>query len=50
MADQLPRLEKRELNCLLSFTCKCVVSVRRDSLGAWDGMRYFIVTLPGPSI
>ena len=28
IADQLPRLGKRELICLLSFTCKNVVSVR----------------------
>ena len=39
---------KRELICLLSFTCNYVVSVRRG--GAWDGLCYFIVALPGPSI
>ena len=27
VADQLPRLGKRELICLLSFTCTYVVSV-----------------------
>ena len=32
VADQLPRLGKRELICLLSFTCNYVVSVRRGSL------------------
>ena len=32
IADQLPRLDKRELICLLSFTCKYVVSVRRGFL------------------
>ena len=43
VADQFPRLGKRELICLLSFT--------RNSerfpvpLGAWDGLRYFIVAL-----
>ena len=46
------RLGKRELVCLLSFTCNCVVSVRGIPLpqGAWDGLHYFIVALPGPSI
>ena len=29
VADQKPRLGKRELFCLLSFTCNYVVSVRR---------------------
>ena len=29
VADQLPRLRKRELICLLSFTCNYVVSVRK---------------------
>ena len=28
VADQLPRLGKRELICLLSFACNYVVSVR----------------------
>ena len=31
-ADQLPRLGKRELICLLSLTCNYVVSVRRGFL------------------
>ena len=83
--DQLPRLEKRELICLLLFTCNYVVSVWRGFLfwvlgmgyvillwhslslpynyfelcfclegfpllGARDGLRYFIVALPEPSI
>ena len=51
--DQLPRLEKRELICLLLFTCNYVVSVWRGfllSLGAWDRLRYFIVAVPEPSI
>ena len=38
--DQLP---------LLPFTCNYVVSVRRG-FGAWDGLCYFIVAVPGPSI
>ena len=34
--DQLPRLGKRELICLLSFTCNYVVSVlRRGFLSLW---------------
>ena len=52
--DQLPRLGKRELICLLLFTCNFVVSVGGGGvplpLGAWDGLRYFIVALPEPSI
>ena len=58
--DQLPRLGKRELFCLLLFTCNYVVSVWRGFLytmilyyfllGALDGLRYFIVALPEPSI
>ena len=51
--DQLPRLGKRELICPLLFTCNYVVSVWRGfslPLGAWDGLRYFIVALPEPSI
>ena len=46
--DQLPRLGKRVLICLLLFTCNYVVSAL--PLGAWDGLRYFIVALPEPSI
>ena len=51
--DQLPRLGKRELICLLSFTCNYLVFVLERfplPLGAWDGLRYFIVALPEPSI
>ena len=33
--DQLPHLEKRELVCLLSFTCNYLVSVRRGFLFLW---------------
>ena len=36
------------LICLLLFTCNYVVSVWRGFL--WDGLRYFIVALPEPSI
>ena len=50
--DQLPRLGKRELICLLLFTCNYVFSVGGVplSLGVWNGLRYFIVALPEPSI
>ena len=51
--DRLPRLGKRELICLLLFTCNYVVFVFEKfplPLGAWDGLRYFIVALPEPSI
>ena len=50
--DKLPRLWKRELICLLLFTCNYVVSCLERfplPLGAWDGLRYFIVALPEPS-
>ena len=46
--DQVPRLGKRELICLLLFTCNYVVSALPQ--GAWDGLRYYIVALPEPSI
>ena len=50
--DQLPRLGIRELICLLLFTFNYVVSVGEVSysLGVWDGLRYFSVPLPEPSI
>ena len=42
--DQLPRLGKRELICLLLFTCNYVVSVWRDFLFLWVlGMGYVIL-------
>ena len=53
VADQLPRLGKRELICLLSFTCNYVVSVREGFLFLLVlGMNCvnFIVAFPGPSI
>ena len=46
----LPRLGKRKLFCLLLFACNYVVSVWRDFLFAWDGLRYFILALPEPFI
>ena len=51
-ADQSPRMRKRELICLLSLTSNYVVSVLRGFLLLleWDGLRCFIVALPGPSI
>ena len=42
--DQLPRLGKRELICLLLFTCNYVVSVWRGFLFLWVlGMGYDIL-------
>ena len=42
----------RELICLLLFTCNCGFCLERFPLplGAWDGLLYFIVALPEPSI
>ena len=43
VVDQLPRLGKRELICLLLFTCNYVVSVWRGFLFLWVlGMGYVI--------
>ena len=49
--DQLPRLGKRELICLLLFACtrNYVASVWRGFLFLWV-LRYFIVALPEHSI
>ena len=42
--DQLPRLWKRELICLLLFTCNYVFFVRRGFLFLWVlGMGYVIL-------
>ena len=46
--NQLPRLGKRELICLLLFGF-CTERFPLP-LGAWDGLRYFIVALPVSSI
>ena len=45
-----PSLRKRELACLLLFTCG--LERFHLPLGAWDGLvlHYFIVALPGPSM
>ena len=50
--DQAPPLGRRELICQLLFTCNFVVSVGEvsSSSGCLDGLRYFIVALPEPSI
>ena len=52
--DQLPRLGKRELICLLLFICNYVGSVWRGLFslppGAWNGLNCFIVALPEPFI
>ena len=42
--DQLTRLGKRELICLLLFTCNYVVSVQRGILFLWElGMGYAVL-------
>ena len=44
VVDQLPRLGKRELICLLLFTCNYVVFVWRGFLFLWVlGMGYVIL-------
>ena len=44
IVDQLPRLGKRDLICLLLFTCNYVVSVWRGFLFLWvPGMGYVIL-------
>ena len=44
IVDQLPRLGKRELICLLLFTCNYVISVWRGFLSLWVlGMGYVIL-------
>ena len=44
VVDQLPRLGKRELICLLLFICTYVVSVWRGFLFLWVlGMGYVIL-------
>ena len=44
VVDQLPRLGKRELICLLLFTCNYVVSAWRSFLFLWVlGMSYVIL-------
>ena len=52
VVDQLPRLGKRELICLLFLLVIlwCLLERFPLPLGAWDGLRYFIVALPEPSI
>ena len=52
--DQLPRIGKRQLVFLLLPSLLVAVWFRLERfslpLSAWDGLRYFIVALPGPSI
>ena len=44
VVDKLPRLGKRELFCLLLFTCNYVISVWRGFLFPWVlGMGYVIL-------
>ena len=46
--DQLPRLGKRGLICLL--LCSSCLETFPLPLVAWDGLRYFIMALPEHSI
>ena len=49
--DQLPRLEKRELICLLLFTCNYAVSVWRGFVFLWVlGIGYVILSLHSLSL
>ena len=51
VVDQLPRLGKRELICLLFLTCNYVVSVWRGFLLLWVlGMGYVILLLHSLSL
>ena len=51
VADQLPRLGKRELICLQSFTCNYVVSDRRGFLFLCVlGMGCIILSWHSPSL
>ena len=43
--DQLPRLGKRELMCLLLFTCNYVVSVWRGFLKLWVFGMFYVLLL-----
>ena len=43
--DQLPRLGKRELICLLLFTCNYVVSVWRGFLFLWVLVMGYVILL-----
>ena len=43
--DQLPRLGKRELICLLLFTCNYVVSVWRGFLSLWVLKMGYVILL-----
>ena len=45
VVDQLPRLGKRELVCLLLFTCNYVVSVWRGFLFLWVLWMGYVILL-----
>ena len=49
---QLPRLGKRANMSAVVYLSLCGFCFERFllPLGAWDGLRYFIVALPEPSI
>ena len=46
--DRLPRFGKRELICLLLFTCNYVVSVRRGFLFLWVLWMGYVISSPEP--
>ena len=51
--DQLPRLgEERDNLSAVGYLSLCGFCLERFALplGAWDGLRYFIMALPEPSI
>ena len=52
--DELPRLGKKELICLLLLSCNYVVVFLLERLplplDAWDWLHYFIMALPEPSM
>ena len=50
MVDQLPRLGKRELICLLLFTCNYVVSVGEVSSSSVLWMGYVILLWHSPRL
>ena len=50
VVDQLPPLGKKELVFLLLFTCGFCFGEVSLPLCTWDGLHFFIVALPGPSV
>ena len=51
VVDHLPQLRKRaNLSAVVYLLCGFCLERFPLPLGAWDGLRYFIVALPEPSI